>query len=294
MSLAISLMLGPRGGAVLEEDGQPQDVAAARAEAPQGSLSPAPLQLVQPMQVPLLAPAEREAISSGTWFSSLSPTVRHDLLCRAVVRRYADGTSIHGRDATQPTLEVVVQGAVRISPPLSRDTGPTLAYLPQGTWFSDVSAPGARQRIHAAYACGRTTVLGIEGENLHLLLRRHEELRDAVTELKQRLALKLFDTLHDLATLPLPARLANCLLRLCVDFGALEPPQGAVRIGIALKQGTLARMVGVSRQRINLELKTLERQGVLRVGAEITVLDRAALIAMGSLHRTRESAVMRW
>ncbi|MFB1017921.1 MAG: Crp/Fnr family transcriptional regulator, partial [Burkholderiaceae bacterium] len=46
---------------------------------------------------PILTMDEREAINSGRWFSSLSPSLRHDILRCAYVRRHKDGDLICAR-----------------------------------------------------------------------------------------------------------------------------------------------------------------------------------------------------
>ena len=46
------------------------------------------------MDNPILGMEEREAINSGRWFSSLSPSLRHDILRCAYVKRFRDGELI--------------------------------------------------------------------------------------------------------------------------------------------------------------------------------------------------------
>jgi large subunit ribosomal protein L4 len=46
------------------------------------------------MDEPILNIEEREAINAGRWFSSLSPSLRHDILRCAYVKRYKDGDLI--------------------------------------------------------------------------------------------------------------------------------------------------------------------------------------------------------
>ena len=49
------------------------------------------------MDEPILTIDEREAINSGRWFSTLSPSLRHDILRCAYVKRYKDGELIAAR-----------------------------------------------------------------------------------------------------------------------------------------------------------------------------------------------------
>ena len=57
------------------------------------------------MDDPILTIEEREAINSGRWFSSLSPSLRHDILRCAYVKRYKDGELIAARQSIEQTRE---------------------------------------------------------------------------------------------------------------------------------------------------------------------------------------------
>ena len=49
------------------------------------------------MDEPILSVDERNAINAGRWFSALSPSLKHDILRCAYVRRYRDGDLIAAR-----------------------------------------------------------------------------------------------------------------------------------------------------------------------------------------------------
>jgi DNA-binding GntR family transcriptional regulator len=54
------------------------------------------------------------------------------------------------------------------------------------------------------------------------------------------------------------------------------------RIGLQLAQEELAQLLGASRQRVNQELKSLEREGIIRIEpAGLVVRDRQALTQLG-------------
>jgi DNA-binding XRE family transcriptional regulator len=53
----------------------------------------------------------------------------------------------------------------------------------------------------------------------------------------------------------------------------------AIRISLQLAQEELAQLLGASRQRVNQELKQMEREHVIKIEPSgLTVLDREALI----------------
>ena len=89
----------------------------------------------------------------------------------------------------------------------------------------------------------------------------------------------MFDMIEDLNTLPLAARLAKQLLLLARSYGIAEGTE--VRIGLQLAQEDLAQLLGASRQRVNQELKALERDGTLRVeSTRLVLLSRDKLLAI--------------
>jgi CRP-like cAMP-binding protein len=120
-------------------------------------------------------------------------------------------------------------------------------------------------------------VLSVRKADFKELLARHTELYDALLRLNCRRLRIMFNLIEDLNTRPLSARLARNILVLARSYGV---PQGEeIRIGLQLAQEDLAQLVGASRQRVNQELKELEREGALRVEpTRLVVLSREKLI----------------
>jgi CRP/FNR family transcriptional regulator, cyclic AMP receptor protein len=71
---------------------------------------------------------------------------------------------------------------------------------------------------------------------------------------------------EDLNTLPLRARLAKQLVHLARTYGVPSlSHHEETRIGLHLAQEELAQLLGASRQRVNQELKQMEREELIRV-----------------------------
>ena len=90
----------------------------------------------------------------------------------------------------------------------------------------------------------------------------------------------LFGLVEDLNTLPLRARLAKQLLHLVRSYGVPQLADGhEMRIGLHLAQEELAQLLGASRQRVNQELKDMEREDVIRIEpGGLVVRNREALM----------------
>ena len=63
------------------------------------------------MDDPILTIDEREAINTGRWFSSLSPSLRHDILRCAYVKRYKDSELIVARGDPPVEWSACARGA---------------------------------------------------------------------------------------------------------------------------------------------------------------------------------------
>ena len=171
------------------------------------------------MDDPILTIEEREAINSGRWFSSLSPSLRHDILRCAYVKRYKDGDLIAARGDPPEQWIACAKGAVRVSSTSISGKQVTLTYVEPGIWFGDVAIFDGDRRTHDAYAHGDSTILCVSRADLRKILSQHTELYEALLKLHARRIRQLFGLVEDLNTLPLRARLAKQLTHLVRSDG---------------------------------------------------------------------------
>lgn len=233
------------------------------------------------MHAPMLSAQERAAIDAGRWFSGLSASLRHDILRRAYVRRYRDGELITARGEVPREWIACARGAVRVSS-TGRSRRPiTLTYIEPGIWFGDVSIFDGDRRTHDAFAHGETTLLCVAKADFLDIVHHHVELCEALLRLNTRRVRQLYGLVEDLNTLPLRARLAKQLAHLQRSYGQPGDADGEIRIGLPLAQEELAQLLGASRQRVNQELKSMEREGLIRTaGGALLITDSDALHAV--------------
>ena len=183
------------------------------------------------MDDPILTIDEREAINAGRWFSTLSPSLRHDILRCAYVKRFKDGELIAARGEPPEEWIACARGAVRVSSTSISGKQITLTYVEPGIWFGDVSIFDGDRRTHDAYAHGDSTM-------------------------------------------------AKQLLHLVRSYGVPSLSDGReMRIGLQLAQEELAQLLGASRQRVNQELKSMEREEAIRIEpGGLVIRNRQALM----------------
>jgi CRP/FNR family transcriptional regulator, cyclic AMP receptor protein len=232
------------------------------------------------MEDPILTQEEREAINSGRWFSSLSPSLRHDILRVTYVKRYRDGELICARGDAPDEWIACARGAVRVSSTSLSGKQITLTYVEPGIWFGDVAMFDGDRRTHDSYAHGDSTIVCVARGDFRKILAHHIELYEALMRLQARRIRQLFGLVEDLNTLPLRARLAKQLLHLVRSYGVASLSDGTeTRIGLHLAQEELAQLLGASRQRVNQELKSMEREDIIRIEpGGLVVRNRAALM----------------
>ena len=235
------------------------------------------------MDEPILTMDEREAINNGRWFSSHSASLRHDILRCASVKRYQDGDLICARGDPAEQWLACAKGSVRVSSTTLTGKQITLTYVEPGIWFGDVAIFDGERRTHDGYAHGPTTIVWVARADLQNILAQHSELYEALLRLHARRIRLLFGQVEDLNTLPLRARLAKQLALLVRSYGVPLPANpDEQRITLQLAQEELAQLLGASRQRVNQELKTMEREEVIRIEpAGLVVRDRIALKRIG-------------
>ena len=232
------------------------------------------------MDDPILTIDEREAINHGRWFSSLSPSLRHDILRCSYVKRYRDGDLISARGDAPEEWIACAKGAVRVSSTSISGKQITLTYVEPGIWFGDVAIFDGDRRTHDAYAHGETSTLCVARADFRKILATHVEFYEAMLRLHARRIRQLYGLVEDLNTLPLRARLAKQLLHLARSYGVPSlNDTNEVRIGLQLAQEELAQLLGASRQRVNQELKAMEREEAIRVEpGGLVVRNRAVLL----------------
>ena len=233
------------------------------------------------MHPPVLTIEEQSNIESGPWFSKLSQSLREAILSRAVVRRLADGAILGARGAEAQEWVGCALGAVRVSSVSLSGKQVTLTYVEPGTWFGDIALFDGMPRTHDSHAHGPTTLLVVRRADFRNLLSQHVELYEALLRLNCRRLRLLFDTVEDLNTLPLSARLAKQILLLARSYGVQQGEE--IRVGLQLAQEDIAQLLGASRQRVNQELKGFEREGAVRIEpTRLVVLSKDKLLAIAN------------
>lgn len=238
-----------------------------------------------------LSREERAAIDSDPWFSSLSPALRHDILRCVYIKHFEDGDPICTEDRPSQAWFACARGAMKACTVTQSGRQITLAYAAPGTWFGKIPIIEGSLQGHGVYAHGRTHAVCVAKADFRQILTTHVEFYEALLQLHARRIDQLIGVVTDCYSLPLRSRLAKQIWHLAESFGAPLPnPPCEIRIGLQLAQDELAQLVGASRQRVNQELKAMERENAIRVeNACLVVCDAEILLRIAETGRPGSS-----
>ena len=239
----------------------------------------------QPHLIPHFSPRQRvaadctlvadrtQAVRAGRFFGTLSPALRSEILRRGYLRNFRDGEPIAFRGDSQLEWMACAMGAVRVSSTTASGRQITFEYIGPGDWFGESAMFDEAARLHDAHAHGDTTLLCVSRTDVQALLASQPDFCTALLRLQSQRIRSLFCRVEDIKTLPLRSQLAKQLLSLGAQYGVpAAGSDGAVCIDLRLAQEDLAQLLGASRQRVNKELKAMERDQHIRIQPRVIVL----------------------
>ena len=167
----------------------------------------------------------------------------------------------------------VVEGLLKMSSDNAQGITMTFAGMPPGGWFGEGTALKREPYRYNIQALRKSVVAGLPIDSFHWLLDHSLGFnRFVMNQLNERLGQFIAAREID--------RMSNPDLRVGRSLAALFNPALYPGVGEVLRitQQELAYLVGLSRQRVNESLRTLEAQGTIRVEyGGLRVLDIAAL-----------------
>lgn len=158
-------------------------------------------------------------------------------------------------------LYIIASGRVAITLPNATGEEITLAVLSQGEFFGEMALLDNEPRAASAEVVEDSILYVLSRKDFLSFLMNHESAVMAVlSSLSRRLRLT-DDLVAELCFLPASARIARKLVGLA-EAARTAPESAAVEIHTT--QQEIGRMLGLSRETINKELKYLREKGIVR------------------------------
>ncbi|MEN9768766.1 MAG: hypothetical protein RLZZ180_396 [Pseudomonadota bacterium] len=218
-------------------------------------------------------PLTQTELGGIPWLALLLPPERERAAAELVVSQAVPGDHICrvGREVTY--WFGVVDGLLKMSSDNAQGETMTFTGLPPGGWFGEGTALKREPYRYNVLALRRSLVAGLPVATFDWLLDHSIGFnRFVMRQLNERLAQFIAAREID--------RLSNPDLRVARNLAALFNPALFPGVGQVLRitQQELAYLVGLSRQRVNEALRTLEQHAVIRVEyGGLRVLDLARL-----------------
>jgi CRP/FNR family transcriptional regulator, cyclic AMP receptor protein len=183
------------------------------------------------------------------------------------VGTYPRGKIVFSQGQPSDAVMYIQKGAIKISVLSRTGKEAVVAMLGPGDFFGEGALTGQPIRIGTATATTSTTVLVIETDAMHRLLREEptfsERFISYMLERNLRVEADLVDHLFNSSE----KRLARTLL-LLARYGDQEGPERRIP---TISQETLAEMVGTTRSRVNFFMNKFRDLGFIEYNGDLKV-----------------------
>ena len=214
-----------------------------------------------------------EALRGSMWGRALSAEELARVAGEIIERRYPAGSYVC-RDGEAVLHWIgVIDGLVKLCKVSPEGKAATLAGVPAGGWFGEGSLLKAEPRRYDGVALRDSHIALMPRATFTRLLDSSIPFnRFLLEQLNERLA-QFIAMLEYERLLDPDARVARCLAWL---FNPILYPRIGQRVQVS--QEEIGNLSGISRQRVNQALQTLEKDGLLRVEyGGLTILDLEGL-----------------
>ncbi len=203
-------------------------------------------------------PAFAAALAGG-----LPSALAEPLLRMGSHRIWENGSTLLSRGRVVPCVHYVLRGRLRITAAAVPEHEVFFRWQQQGEVVGLVSAVSGRPFPVDAVTFDDCETLQVERDALLAHLRSDVVAAMAAAELLANYTYDLIDLVAVRTEQTLTARVLRVLRHLAQLNGQ---PEGPGSYSLSISQADIAAAVGASRQRVNAELRTLEREGLIELG----------------------------
>jgi CRP/FNR family cyclic AMP-dependent transcriptional regulator len=211
------------------------------------------------------------------WFRALAAEHQALVLASSHAEYRESGAWIARRQAPSDYWIGVHSGLLKLAIYNATGRSCTLSGVPPGGWFGEGSVIKRELRKYDVAAIQPSLVLFVPSATFHALLSSSLPFTGfVIRQLNNRMG-EFIASIQNSRLLDVDARVAQSLAQLFNPD--LYPETGRT---LAISQEEVGLLAGVSRQRINQALQSLEKQGILRLAYnQIEVVDLERLCAFG-------------
>jgi len=225
----------------------------------------------------VLSPSQkRELLARQDLFRKLSDRELDDLVRAVQLRRVAAHETLCHKGDPGNQLFLIVDGVVKAQTTSSSGDDIVFSIMGPGEMFGELALLRGGKRTASVIAIRDCTLIVIDRRELFPFLRRNPDAALKLLEVLAARVDRLTAKVEDKTFLNLPQRLAKCLFELVERWGQKTPD--GLRIEQRFSQSELGDLVATTRESINKQMKTWQKEGVATMnGGYVTILDEKAL-----------------
>jgi CRP-like cAMP-binding protein len=210
------------------------------------------------------------------WLEELSDADTARLLRVSSCREHDLRETVFEPTKDPRSVYLLERGLVRIYRLSPDGEEATLGYVRPGEVFGELGAFSDRPRESFAQAARPARVWRVPCAELRRILDEHPRIALSVTTQIGNRMKRIESRVESLVFRNLRSRVAHILVELAEDFG--HEGENGISIDLPLAQQDVARLVGATRQSVNLSLRELREAGLVRQqGGRFEVPSLAAL-----------------
>jgi CRP-like cAMP-binding protein len=225
----------------------------------------------------VLSPSQkRELLSRQDLFRKLTDQELTDLVQAVQLRRVAAKDSLCRKGDPGNQLYLIVDGVLKAQTTSASGDDIVFSIMGPGEMFGELALLRGGKRTAAVVAIRDSELIVIDRRELFPFLRRHPDAALKLLEVLAARVERLSAKVEDKTFLNLPQRLAKCLFELSARWG--RKAADGLHIEQRFSQNELGDLVATSRESINKQMKTWQKEGVAAMkDGHIVILDEKEL-----------------
>ena len=218
-------------------------------------------------------------LRQGAWFEGLPAALQDRILRRSAVRKFVKGQMFQVEDSRSAGLIAVLQGRVLMLRHVGEDEPALIHVGGPGFWFGEMGVLLGDRTLVTAVAQTPVRALVLPKPEFDRIVAeepRHYPAFARIAFERYRLALRFLAEARRLS----PDDRLRLRLADLAEIRRLETTVTGPAVDLDLSQSELARIVGLSRQKLNGRLRRIQEEGWVELGPRrIRVLDSDGLRA---------------
>jgi len=225
----------------------------------------------------VLSPSQkRDLLARQDLFRKLSERELDDLVQAVHLRRVEARETIFLKGDPGNQLFLIVDGVLKAQTTSTSGDDIVFSIMGPGEMFGELALLRGGKRTASVLAIRDSALIVIDRRELFPFLRRHPDAALKLLEVLAARVERLTAKVEDKTFLNLPQRLAKCLFELAERWGRATPD--GVTIEQRFSQAELGDLVATTRESVNKQMKSWEKEGVARMsGGIVTILDEKTL-----------------